>query len=49
MEKEHTYTVDGLINDGGGGGGREGAYIWVGLYPEYYIHWQMDGLISGEA
>ena len=36
MEKEHTYTVDGLINDGGGGGGggREGAYIRVGLYPE---------------
>ena len=19
----------------------------MGLYPEYYIHWQMDGLVSG--
>ena len=26
-QKEHTYTVDGLINGGGG------AYIRVGLYP----------------
>ena len=24
-----------------------GAYIRVGLYPKYYIRWQMDGLISG--
>ena len=38
--REHTYTVNGLIN------GR-GAYIQVGLYPEYNIRWQMDGLISG--
>ena len=27
-QKEHTYTVDGLINGGGG------TYIRVGLYPE---------------
>ena len=26
-QKEHTYTVDGLINGGD-------AYIWVGLYSE---------------
>ena len=26
MEKEHTYTVDGLINDGGGGKGG-GLYL----------------------
>ena len=42
MQKEHTYTEDGLIN--GGGGGR-GAYIRVGLYrnnipylPVYNAH-----------
>ena len=40
MQKGHTYTVDGLINGGGG------AYIWLGLYPEY-ICWQMDGFIFG--
>ena len=39
FKKNGTYTVDELINGGG---------VRVSLYPEYYIHWQMDGLISGE-
>ena len=33
-----------LILNGGGGGG---AYIQMGLYPEKYIRWQMDGLKPG--
>ena len=40
MRKEHTYTVDGLINGGGGGLISRWAYIqnnifvgkWMGLY-----------------
>ena len=39
MQKEHTFTADGLINGE--------ACIRVGLYPEEYIRLKMDGLISG--
>ena len=37
MQKEHTYTVDGIINGGRGGGAfKLGSYMYiqVGLYPE---------------
>ena len=42
MQKEHIYTVDGLINGGEGGVVSGWAYIrnnifvgkWMGLYPE---------------
>ena len=39
MQKEHTFTVDGIINGG--------AYIRVGLYPDNTIRLKMDVLISG--
>ena len=36
MQKEHTFTVDGLINGGGGG-----------LISRIIYLFKMDGLISG--
>ena len=44
MEKEHTYTVDGLINDEGGGGRKGG-----GLYPGGLISRIIYSLANGWA